>query len=220
MHHVWQIEKQAQVQRPNGLYGGVAPAGAGAAGKPPPRCVPFAAACRSEPPEGFVVVRVCGRHLFSLGQALSRAPRGAAGPQAALSAPLSRGHALRETLTPQRPAEAGPLQATKLDPSLGGGRGRKRGERAQGHHMARGCRPEVTARVALSPSLSPRDGIFSVTVPTRSVGRAAAVWGAARMRARDCAPGRPEAGSQTRGAAGAARGPSAWKQPRLDFAET
>lgn len=95
----------------------------------------------------------------------------------------ARGHALRETLAPQ------PRQRL-------GHRGRPSGPVPR--VVAGAPRPEVTAGVALSPSLSPRDGILSLAVSDvlRGPGRA----GLGRSAHAQAGTGRadPEAGSHAR----------------------
>lgn len=131
--------------------------------------------------------------LWSAGVSVVCSLSGRRWPHSARSG--ARGHALRETLAPQ------PRQRL-------GHRGRPSGPVPR--VVAGAPRPEVTAGVALSPSLSPRDGILSLAVsdtgssrspsPTCSRAPAALVSGAARMRTRGRAARtrKPEAGSHAR----------------------
>lgn len=143
--------------------------------------------------------------LWSAGVSVVCSLSGRRWPHSARSG--ARGHALRETLAPQ------PRQRL-------GHRGRPSGPVPR--VVAGAPRPEVTAGVALSPSLSPRDGILSLAVSDvlRGPGRA----GLGRSAHAHAGTGRadPEAGSRKpRAAPPGGRCVRARKlRPRLDFAET
>lgn len=132
-----------------------------------------AGACQSGPPERA--------SLWSAGVSVVCSLSGRRWPHSARSG--ARGHALRETLAPQ------PWQRL-------GHRGRPSGPVPR--VVAGAPRPEVTAGVALSPSLSPRDGILSLAVSDvlRGPGRA----GLGRSAHAHAGTGRadPEAGSHAR----------------------
>lgn len=119
--------------------------------------------------------------LWSAGVSVVCSLSGRRWPHSARSG--ARGHALRETLAPQ------PQQRL-------GHRGRPSGPVPR--VVAGAPRPEVTAGVALSPSLSPRDGILSLAVSDvlRGPGRA----GLGRSAHAHAGTGRadPEAGSHAR----------------------
>lgn len=120
----------------------------------------------------------------------------------------ARGHALRETLAPQPRQRLG-----------------HRGRPSSGpvpRVVAGAPRPEVTAGVALSPSLSPRDGILSLAVADVLPGPGRAALGRSAHAHAGTGRADPEAGSRKpRAAPPGGQCVRARKlRARLDFAET
>lgn len=111
---------------------------AGAAGKPPARRVAVRLLVAQDPRKAPLRF-ACAAVVCSLSGRRCRAPvsgrvagRARHCPEATRCAPHPR-HSARQGL-----GHCGPLQAAKRTPSLGGGRGRKRGGRALGHRGAAG----------------------------------------------------------------------------------